>query len=148
MRISELEYVTIERIKQGYIEVYNKGGSRLIPIPSDLSRDILKYCKDIGITTGIVIRTRNNKRVHRTVILRSMQKLALLLNMKKSKVHPHSFRHTFARDYLEKECGTIVTLAAILGHRNITTTMVYIKNTLSDTSKTMTLNKLGIKIAL
>jgi integrase/recombinase XerD len=40
------------------------------------------------------------------------------------RVNPHSFRHNFARQYIENG-GEISTLAKLLGHTNITTTAAY-----------------------
>ena len=147
MRISELEYLTVESLKKGSVDVYNKSGSRPIPIPEDLEDELLNYCAENGITTGIVIRTRNDKRVHRTVITRSIKKLAKTIDIGERKAHPHSFRHAFAKSYLKRECGTLSMLADILGHRSITTTRVYTKDLLSNIRKTMTLDRLGIRIA-
>ena len=147
MRISELEYVTVESLKEGFVDVYNKSGSRPIPIPEDLAKEVLKYCNEMGITIGVVIRTRNNKRVHGKVISKAMKKLAKLLDIDECKAHPHSLRHAFAKTYLERNCGTLATLADIMGHRSIATTRVYTKDTLTNIRKTMTMDKLGIKIA-
>ena len=147
MRISELEYVTVESLRKGSVDVYNKGGSRPIPIPEDLAKGALEYCAEKGITTGVVIRTRNDKRVHKTVITRGIKKLANLLDINEKKAHPHSLRHAFAKNYLKRECGTLTMLADILGHRSITTTRVYTKDLLSNVRKTMTMDRLGIKIA-
>lgn len=147
MRISELEYVTVESLRKGSVDVYNKGGSRPIPIPEDLAKGALEYCAEKGITTGVVIRTRNDKRVHKTVITRGIKKLANLLDINEKKAHPHSLRHAFAKNYLKRECGTLTMLADILGHRSITTTRVYTKDSLSNVRKTMTMDRLGIKIA-
>ena len=147
MRISELEYLTVEDLRKGAVDVYNKSGYRPIPISEDLADELLNYCAENGITTGIVIRTRNNKRVHRTVISRAIKKLAKSVDIAERKAHPHSFRHAFARSFLKRECGTLEMLADILGHRSITTTRVYTKDSLSNIRKTMTLDRLGIKIA-
>jgi integrase/recombinase XerD len=40
-------------------------------------------------------------------------------------VHPHALRHTFAHRYLEKFPGDIRTLADLLGHKDLKTTMKY-----------------------
>ncbi len=42
----------------------------------------------------------------------------------RGRVNPHSFRHNFARSYIENG-GDISTLAKILGHSNVTTTAAY-----------------------
>lgn len=41
------------------------------------------------------------------------------------RVTPHMMRHTFATRFLEQSPGDICTLAAILGHANISTTSRY-----------------------
>lgn len=42
----------------------------------------------------------------------------------KGRVNPHSFRHSFAREYI-KNGGDVVTLAKLLGHSDINTTAAY-----------------------
>ena len=41
IRISELKYFTIERIKSGKIEIYNKGKYRRIFLPKQLRKNLL-----------------------------------------------------------------------------------------------------------
>jgi integrase/recombinase XerD len=53
----------------------------------------------------------------------------LLIRLKKranveGRVNPHSFRHNFAREYL-RNGGDLVTLARLLGHKDIKTTADY-----------------------
>lgn len=40
-------------------------------------------------------------------------------------LHPHAFRHSFCKNYLEKNGNDIVGLAQIVGHENIATTSRY-----------------------
>ena len=40
-------------------------------------------------------------------------------------VHPHAFRHRFAKSFIEK-CGDISLLADLLGHDSIETTRIYL----------------------
>ncbi|MBZ0301237.1 MAG: tyrosine-type recombinase/integrase [Anaerolineae bacterium] len=40
-------------------------------------------------------------------------------------VTPHTLRHTFSYNYLEKTGNDLVGLANILGHDNVTTTQIY-----------------------
>lgn len=46
-----------------------------------------------------------------------------------NRVSPHSMRHTFATQYLDKHPGDLVGLASLLGHDSISTTAVYTKPT-------------------
>ena len=40
-------------------------------------------------------------------------------------VHPHAFRHLFAKNFIEK-CDDIALLSDILGHESIETTRIYL----------------------
>lgn len=51
--------------------------------------------------------------------------------LSKDKVHPHSFRHLFAKDFLANG-GDIVTLADILGHSSLETTRIYTQLSLAE----------------
>lgn len=43
-------------------------------------------------------------------------------------VYPHSFRHLFAKEYMQK-IGDISELADLLGHTRLETTWIYTKTT-------------------
>lgn len=51
--------------------------------------------------------------------------------LSKDKVHPHSFRHLFAKEFLTNG-GDIATLADILGHSSLETTRIYTQMSLSE----------------
>lgn len=44
IRISEIKYFTVERVKAGKIEIYNKGKYRRIFLPKILQKKLLSYC--------------------------------------------------------------------------------------------------------
>lgn len=50
---------------------------------------------------------------------------------------PHTLRHTFATRYLESHPGDIRTLAAILGHQDVRTTMIYTEPDLEEIARRM-----------
>lgn len=52
-------------------------------------------------------------------------------------VSPHTLRHTFATEYLAANPGDIRSLAAILGHSDIKTTMIYTEPALGDLADRM-----------
>lgn len=41
-------------------------------------------------------------------------------------MYPHSFRHRFAKNFIEA-CGDISLLADLLGHESIETTRIYLR---------------------
>ena len=50
---------------------------------------------------------------------------ALRYHLDPSVVHPHSFRHLFAKNFVE-QCNDIALLSDILGHESIETTRIYL----------------------
>lgn len=130
IRIEELSFFTVENMKTNYIHVRNKGKERSIIIRQDLAREIRQYCRDKGIKTGIIFFcTDPGKMISKSTIWRRMKKIAGVAKVRKNKVHAHSFRHLFAKMFLEEYNGSIAELADILGHNSLETTRIYAKTT-------------------
>lgn len=128
IRVSELEYITVEALRNGEVTVNCKGKNRRIFIVPELKKKLLRYVKSRGIVTGSVFVTRSGKPVSRNSIWKDMKSLCIEANVPESKVFPHNLRHLFARTFyrLEKD---IAKLADILGHASINTTRIYIVTT-------------------
>ncbi len=60
--------------------------------------------------------------------------------LKKSKVHPHSFRHLFAKEFINNG-GSQMELADILGHESLETTRIYATKSVAEQRET--LNKMS-----
>lgn len=148
LRVSEIKFVMVESLNRKFICVYNKGTLRKVPLPTDLRDELINYCKLKGITKGSIISVRNDSPMDRTTIGRNIKKLAEKLGIEFSKAHPHSFRHSFAVNYL-KQYGndSLSKLADILGHRSIETTRIYLRDTLTNAANSLTASNLKIKIA-
>lgn len=125
IRISELQYITVESLKKGRAEVNCKGKRRVIFLPMDLLRKLKNYAKEKGISTGVIFCTRTGCPLNRCNIWSDMKKLCRDARVNPQKVFPHNLRHLFARTFysLEKD---IAKLADLLGHSNIETTRIYI----------------------
>lgn len=128
IRVSELQYITVEAVQQGSTKVSCKAKNRSIFIVKELRKKLLKYAKSKGITSGKIFITRTGKPVDRVTIWREMKKLCREAEVNPSKVFPHNLRHLFARAFyaIEKD---VAKLADILGHSNINTTRIYIVST-------------------
>ena len=128
IRIGELPYFTVQALKKGKVEVYNKGKSRTIMLPKKLRKSLLKYAKRRGILTGSIFITKHQNPVNRSNIWREMKQLCQQAKVEAEKVFPHNLRHLFARTYynLRKD---IMKLADLLGHSNVETTRLYILTT-------------------
>lgn len=132
IRNEELKFFTFEAVKSKKmcVLVKNKGKERKVPIPQQLRKELLKYCKDEGIANGVIFRSPKNNTVmlHRSTIFKRLKKIAGIAKVKKSLVHAHAFRHLFAITYLENG-GNSLDLMNILGHNSIETTRTYILKT-------------------
>lgn len=60
-----------------------------------------------------------------------LQKLAKEVGVPCEKVHPHSFRHLFAKTYMG-QYGNISELADILGHSGLEITRIYLTTTMEE----------------
>lgn len=128
IRISELQYITVEAIHRGRAEVACKGKNRQIYLTRELRKILTKYCKKNRIQTGPVFRSRNGKPLDRSNIWSQMKKLGKKAKILAEKIFPHNLRHFFARIYYKKK-KDIFYLADILGHSNVNTTRIYTMTT-------------------
>lgn len=128
IRVSELQYFTVEAVVRGEVFVNCKGKNRRIFVVADLKKKLLRYIREQKIKSGAIFITKNGKPVSRHNIWRDMKALCEEANVPPSKVFPHNLRHLFARTFygIEKD---IAKLADILGHTSINTTRIYIITT-------------------
>lgn len=124
LRISELHFVTVEAVRTGRLQIYNKGKNRSLIVSGRLQEQLLLYIRDNQIKEGKIFITRTGKPVDRSNLWREMKKLERIAGVMGQKVFPHNLRHLFARSYYELK-KDVVKLADILGHSNIETTRIY-----------------------
>lgn len=130
IRIDELKYFRFENLKTNYINVNNKGKERVIVLRQDLYREIKQYCRTNKITHGYIFQGEiKGKMPDKSTIWRRMRRIAGQARVKISKVHAHSFRHLFAKMFLEEYNGAVTELADILGHNSLETTRIYSRTT-------------------
>lgn len=128
IRVSELQYITVEAVKCGEAVVSLKGKTRSVFIVRELQKKLLRYAAAQKISSGEIFITRTGKSMSRTNIWREMKNLCEQAGVNPHKVFPHNLRNLFARTFygIEKD---IAKLADILGHSNINTTRIYIITT-------------------
>ncbi len=136
IRVSELEYITVESLEHGESQVNCKGKTRMIFIVPELREKLKEYADRLGIRSGPVFVTRTGNPMDRSNIWREMKALCDQAGVSETKVFPHNLRHLFARTFygLEKD---IAKLADVLGHTNISTTRIYIITTGEEHKKNM-----------
>lgn len=138
IRVSEMLFFTVESVKAGAMQIENKGKIRQIPINNRLSKQAKKYIKSEGIEKGAIILTSKGNPLSRGAVYSRIQYLGgQARGIKKSKLHPHSIRSLFAKNYLAKPGNSDIQLANILGHSSLETTRRYTHLDINETKKTM-----------
>ncbi|MCI9448859.1 MAG: tyrosine-type recombinase/integrase [Clostridiales bacterium] len=124
IRVSELQYITVEAVRSGRAQVRNKNKIRVIFIPKNLQAVLKKYIAETKVKSGSIFVTKGGKPINRSNIWRDMKSLCKRAGVSAEKVFPHNLRHLFARTFysIDKD---IVRLADILGHSSIDTTRIY-----------------------
>ena len=129
VRVSELIQITAEHVQIGYVDLYSKGGKlRRIYIPRALKRETLAWMEERGQTSGFRFLNRQGKRITTRGISGQLKVLAQRYNIDQSVIYPHSFRHRFAKSFLER-FNDIALLADLMGHESIETTRIYLRRT-------------------
>lgn len=136
IRVSELQYITVEAVKNREATVSLKGKTRSVFLVKELRKKLIRYAAKQNIQSGAVFITRTGKPMNRTNIWREMKGLCRQAGVNPKKVFPHNLRHLFARTFygIEKD---IAKLADILGHSSINTTRIYIISTGSEHRRRM-----------
>ena len=109
-RVSELVQIKVEHIRLGHLDLYSKGGKlRRIYIPKSLQDEAIVWLEEKQQDSGFIFLNRFDAAV----------------------VYPHSFRHRFAKSFLER-CSDIAFLADLMGHESIETTRIYLRKTATE----------------
>ena len=128
IRVSEVQYITVEAVQTGQTEIALKGKIRTILLPGKLCRKLKKYAGKRKIVSGEVFLTRNGKGMSRRQIWAEMKSLCEKAGVAPSKVFPHNLRHLFAQTFY-RVCRDVAKLADVLGHSSIETTRLYLIST-------------------
>ena len=116
IRVSEVQYITVEAAKNGKTEIALKGKIRTILLLSKLCRKLLKFAARQKTAYGAIFRVKSGKALSRYQIWSKMKKLCTRAGVDAGKVFPHNLRHLFATAFY---CAykDIVKLADVLAIR-------------------------------
>ena len=89
--------------------------------------------KKKGLFQGIFL-NRFGQRITTRGIASQLKHFATKYGMNKEVVYPHSFRHRFAKNFLDR-FNDIALLADLMGHESIETTRIYLRRTASEQQK-------------
>lgn len=88
LRVSEVQYITVEAIEQKTAVITNKGKTRIIPLPNSLCRVLARYITDEQIKSGPVFITKGGLPLDRSNIWRMMKSLARRAGLPCEKIYP------------------------------------------------------------
>jgi integrase/recombinase XerD len=133
IRVSELVNLTQSNLmfNDGLILVYGKGSKeRLVPIGRSARQWIEKYQKQsrvhlakTGKSLDVLFLNVHGRKLTRDMIRKLVEKYCLAAEIPK-KIHPHTFRHSFATHLLEGGAD-LRAVQEMLGHADISTTQIY-----------------------
>lgn len=128
-RISDLVALEVDDITIGprngsVVFRCGKGSKqRTAPLPNPARQSIQKYLTVRPQTNSSRLFIGKKGAMTDKGIRKIISKYGMLCNI--PNLHPHQFRHSFCKTYLEKNGNDIVGLAQIVGHENIATTTRY-----------------------
>ncbi|MBQ7796388.1 MAG: tyrosine-type recombinase/integrase [Lachnospiraceae bacterium] len=126
-RVSELTQIKVEHLACGYLDLYSKGGKmRRLYITDTLCNEAMDWCKRLHRTSGFLFITANGNLISVRGIQSRLRFFAERYGINPNTAYPHSFRHRFAINFLER-CSDIALLADLMGHESIETTRIYLK---------------------
>lgn len=134
-RVSELLQIKAEHVELGHLDIYTKGGKiRRIYIPKNLQKESCQWLQEKNISSGYIFLNRFGNRISTRGIAMQLKRFAVKYGIKREVVYPHSFRHRYAKNFLDR-FNDIALLADLMGHESIETTRIYLRRTASEQKK-------------
>ena len=131
-RVSELLQIKAEHIAVGHLDIYSKGGKlRRLYIPKTLQREAKAWLQRRGLSSGYIFLNRYGERITTRGIAMQLKHFADKYGLSREVVYPHSFRHRFAKNFLDR-FNDIALLADLMGHESIETTRIYLRRTATE----------------
>lgn len=124
VRVSELIELKTKDLYKGYADIIGKGNKqRRIYFPNKLVEEIKDKCGK-----EYIVENRYGTQITTRGVSELLKKAGKKAGIPKEVMHPHSFRHFFAKQFL-KERNDISLLGDLLGHSDISTTAIYTRLT-------------------
>lgn len=124
VRVSELINLKTAEISKGYTDIVGKGNkTRRIYFTKTLLDEIKDLCG-----SEYIIENRYGKQMSTRGVAQLLITAGEKSGVPKEVMHPHSFRHFFAKQFLKNK-QDVTLLGDLLGHSNISTTAIYTRMT-------------------
>lgn len=132
-RLSEFQQFTWEDIISGEVTLKGKGNKyRRFFFQNRLSKEVKEYALSHE-KTGLFAIGRYGPMTQRG-LCQSMKNWGDHCGIDRKKMHPHAFRHFFAKMFLKKN-NDVVQLADLLGHGSVDTTRIYLQKSYDEQKK-------------
>ncbi len=146
LRVGELLQLQVGdvvlRDRSGWVIVREgkHGGYREVPLTKEVRQAVANYLETDPVEGKQEEETplwwgKHGPLTHRSSVLRVLKKYALRAQLKS--ISPHVLRHTFATHYLKANPDDLRGLAALLGHSDLNTVMIYTEPTQQDLASRM-----------
>lgn len=124
IRVSELQQLNRDSIRDGQFTVIGKGRKVRICFIDDRTEQFLKeYLSQRKDRSEALLVGAQSQRISVSTIQLIIRNATEKAGLKK-KITPHTFRHSFATNYISND-GNIRHLASLLGHSSVNTTAHY-----------------------
>lgn len=123
-RASELVSLEKKCLKTGEQSLWSKGKVRRILIPCGLIKESRHYF--MKVESHYLFPNRYGQQMTPRGVYQQTKKYGRRYGIREEVLHPHSFRHMFAVQFLEKN-KNLALLADLMGHENINTTAIYLR---------------------
>ena len=102
VRVSELISFQIQDVINGYKDIYSKGNKmRRVYIPTALQEDTLRWLESEFRKNGPLFLSHLKRGISVSGIRSQLKTFAFRYHLDPNVVYPHSFRHRFAKNFIE-----------------------------------------------
>lgn len=123
-RVSELIRFKKSDLDRGYCEFWTKGKVRRIYFPDALVEESRTFF--LTVKSELLFPNRFGEMLTTRGVASVLWEIAIRYGINKKVMHPHSFRHLFAIEFLKRN-KNIALLADLMGHESVNTTAIYLK---------------------
>lgn len=125
-RVSELRQFKKKDLVKGYAEIPTKGKIRRIYFCDSLrSKEVYRFFNELK-DDDFLFQNRYGEQITTRGIAQQLINYARKYGINEKVMHPHSFRHFFAIEFLKRD-KDISLLADLMGHSSINTTAIYLR---------------------
>lgn len=125
-RVSELRQFKKKDLLKGYAEIPTKGKIRRVYFCDSLRSEEVYSFFNVFKDDDFLFQNRYGEQITTRGIAQQLINYARKYGINEKVMHPHSFRHFFAIEFLKRD-NDISLLADLMGHSSINTTAIYLR---------------------